>query len=64
MTIIIVALMLNFANVIGYNKCQSDARNRLQQFGARLISWNFLHKAANAIRNFFITEKTGHMEVA
>eukprot|EP00128_Syssomonas_multiformis_P016100 Colp12_sorted_trinity150504_noHs@483 len=36
--IVAIALALNFANVIGYTKCQKDAKKNIQQFAGSFVS--------------------------
>eukprot|EP00121_Abeoforma_whisleri_P003692 Awhi_evm1s3324 len=52
LTIVSVALMLNVANVIGYNKCQNDAKERMNSFVPGFFSSTLVSQAASHFTNY------------
>lgn len=49
MVIVLVALALNFANVIGYMKCRKDAKKKVEGAATKFVIGQMFNRAANAV---------------
>jgi uncharacterized membrane protein len=46
---VVVALSLNVANVVGYTKCEKDARQKLTSLAGQYISTSLMQQAVGAV---------------